>query len=200
MFIKGMSLLMLLKFPDPKGTEGGGDPAPTPEEKEKKSEPSNVELAKALKELKENSVPKEDYEKVKKENQELVAQIINGDGAGNGQTTTPEDLDGDIKALREKLYGPKCSELSNLEFCDATLKLREAIIKRDGIDPFVPRGANIKPTDYDAQRAQAVADVMTECIKEANGDSGVFTALLQAKTNNDSPALVAHLKKVGAIK
>jgi hypothetical protein len=159
-----------------------------------------VELAKAFKELKENSVPKEDYEKVKKENQELVAQIINGDGAGNGQANAPEDLEGDIKALREKLYGPKCSELSNLEFCDATLKLREAIIKRDGIDPFVPRGANIKPTDYDTQRAQAVADVMAECIKEANGDSGVFTALLQAKTNNDSPALVAHLKKVGALK
>lgn len=200
MFIKGMSLLMLLKFPDPKGTEGGGDPAPKPEEKEKEPEPSNVELAKALKELKENSVSKEDYEKLKRENKELVAQIINGDGAGNGQTNSPEDLDGDIKALREKLYGPKCSELSNLEFCESTLKLREAIIKRDGIDPFVPRGANIKPTDYDAQRAQAVADVMTECIKEANGDSGVFTALLQAKTNNDSPALVAHLKKVGAIK
>lgn len=201
MFIKGMSLLMLLKFPDAKGTEGGGEETPAPEEKkEKKPEPSNVELAKALKELKENSVSKEDYEKLEKENKELVAQIINGDGAGNGQTNTPEDLDGDIKALREKLYGPKCSELSNLEFCDATLKLREAIIKRDGIDPFVPRGANIKPTDYDAQRAQAVADVMAECIKEANGDSGVFTALLQAKTNNDSPALVAHLKKVGAIK
>lgn len=196
MFIKGM----LLKFPDPKGTEGGGEGTPTPEEKEKKSEPSNVELAKALKELKENSVSKEDYERVVEENKQLVAQVINGDGAGNGQTNTPEDLDGDIKALREKLYGPKCSELSNLEFCDATLKLREAIIKRDDIDPFVPRGANIKPTDYDAQRAQAVADVMAECIKEANGDSGVFTALLQAKTNNDSPALVAHLKKVGALK
>jgi hypothetical protein len=194
-------LMLMLLCPDAKGTEGGGDPTPTPEgKKEKESEPSNVELAKAFKELKENSVPKEDYEKVKKENQELVAQIINGDGAGNGQANAPEDLEGDIKALREKLYGPKCSELSNLEFCDATLKLREAIIKRDGIDPFVPRGANIKPTDYDTQRAQAVADVMAECIKEANGDSGVFTALLQAKTNNDSPALVAHLKKVGALK
>ena len=201
MFIKGMLLLMLLKFPDPKGTEGGGEETPAPEEKkEKKSESSSVELAKAFKELKENSVSKEDYEKVVQENKQLVAQVINGDGAGNGQANAPEDLEGDIKALREKLYGPKCSELSNLEFCDATLKLREAIIKRDGIDPFVPRGANIKPTDYDAQRAQAVADVMAECIKEANGDSGVFTALLQAKTNNDSPALVAHLKKVGALK
>ena len=198
MFIRGLPKLKFI--PDPAET-GGGDPKPEEKPKEeKKPEPSNVEMAKALKELRENSVPKADYEKLQNENKELVSQIINGDGAGNGQANAPEDLDGDIKALREKLYGPKCSELSNLEFCEATLKLREAIIKRDGMDPFVPRGANIKPTDYDAQRAQAVADVMAECIKEANGDSGVFTALLQARTNNDSPALVAHLKKVGALK
>ena len=199
--VRGLLLMaMLMMHPDPNG-EGGGDPKPEEKKKDEKPNESNVELAKALKEMRENSVPKADYEKLQNENKQLVDQIINGEGgAGNGQATPPEDLEADIKALREKLYGPKCSELSNLEFCEATLKLREAIIKRDGIDPFLPRGANIKPTDYDTQRAQAVADVMAECIKEANGDSGVFTALLQAKTNNDSPALVAHLKKVGAIK
>ena len=191
---------MLLLYPDPKG-ETGGDPKPEEKKEEKKPEQSNLELAKALKEARENSVPKADYEKLEKENKELVAQIINGEGnVGNGQPTPPTDLDADIKALRDKLYGPKCSELSNLEFCKATLELREKIIARDNMDPFLPRGANIKPTDYDVQRAQAVADVMKECIEEANGDSGVFTALLQAKTNNDSPALVAHLKKIGAIK
>ena len=193
---------MLLLFPDPDGTgAGGGDPKPEEKKDKKPEDKSNLDLAKALKELRENSVSKDEYNKVVEENKKLVAEVINGEGgAGNGQATPPEDLEADIKAYREKLYGPKCSELSNLEFCETTLKLREAIIKRDGIDPFLPRGANIKPTDYDTQRAQAVADVMAECIKEANGDSGVFTALLQAKTNNDSPALVAHLKKVGAIK
>ena len=59
---------MLLLFPDPDGTgAGGGDPKPE-EKKEKKSEQSNVELAKALKEARENSVPKADYEKLEKEN------------------------------------------------------------------------------------------------------------------------------------
>ena len=196
LFIRGLLKL----FPDPNG-EGQGDPKPEEKKDKKPEEKSNLDLAKALKELRENSVSKDEYNKVVEENKKLVAEVINGEGgAGNGQATPPEDLEADIKAYREKLYGPKCSELSNLEFCETTLKLREAIIKRDGIDPFLPRGVNIKPTDYDTQRAQAVADVMAECIEEAKGDSGVFTALLQAKTNNDSPALVAHLKKVGAIK
>lgn len=199
--VRGLLLMvMLMMHPDPNG-EGGGDPKPEEKEKGKKPEESNLELAKALKELRENSVSKEDYEKVVNENKKLVAEVINGEGgSGNGQATPPQDLEADIKALREKLYGPKASELSNLEFCEATLKLREAVIKRDGVDPFLPHGANIKPTDLDTQRAQAVADVMAECIKEADGDSGVFTALLQAKTNNDSQALTAHLKKIGALK
>ena len=200
MLLFAMRYLLHL-IPDPNG-EGQGDPKPEEKKKEQKPEEnSNLELAKALKELRENSVSKSDYEKVVNENKQLVAQVINGEGgAGSGQATPPENLEADITALREKLYGPKCSELSNLEFCEATLQLREKIIKRDGVDPFLPHGANIKPTDLDTQRAQAVADVMAECIKEADGDSGVFTALLQAKTNNDSQALTAHLKKIGAFK
>ena len=197
MFIKGMSLLMLLKFPDPKGTEGGGDPAPKPEEKERKPEPSNVEMAKALKELRENSVSKEDYEKLEKENKELVAQIINGEGGGNGQPA-PEKVD--IKALREELYGPKGADLSNLDFWKKTLKLRNAVIEQEGYDPFLPHGAKIKPNEQDVERANAVAKTVQECIDKCEDNSEVFTALLQGETANDSPSFLAHLKKIGAIK
>ena len=187
---------MLLMFPDPNGTEGGGDPKPE-EKKEKKPEPSNVELAKALKELKENSVSKEDYEKLQNENKELVAQIINGEGGGNGQPT-PEQVD--IKQLREELYGPKGADLSNLDFWKKTLQLRQAVIEQEGYDPFLPHGAKIKPNEQDVERAEAVAKTVEKCIEEANGNSEVFTALLQAETANDSPSFLAHLKKIGALK
>ena len=189
---------MLLLFPDPDGTgAGGGDPKPE-EKKEKKSEQSNVELAKALKEARENSVPKADYEKHEKENKELVAQIINGEGnVGNGQPT-PEKVD--IKALREDLYGPKGADLSNLDFWKKTLQLRNAVIEQEGYDPFLPHGAKIKPNEQDVERAEAVAKTVEKCIEEANGNSEVFTALLQAETANDSPSFLAHLKKIGALK
>ena len=187
---------MLLMFPDPKG-EGGGDPKPEEKEKEKKPEPSNVELAKALKELKENSVSKEDYEKLQNENKELVAQIINGEGGGNGQPT-PEKVD--VKVLRDELYGPKCADLSNLDFWKKTLQLRQAVIEQEGYDPFLPHGAKIKPNEQDVERAEAVAKTVQKCIDEANENSEVFTALLQAETANDSPSFLAHLKKIGAIK
>ena len=189
---------MLLLFPDPDGTgTGGGDPKPE-EKKEKKSEQSNIELAKALKEARENSVPKAEYEKLQNENKELVAQIINGEGiVGNGQPT-PEKVD--IKALREDLYGPKGADLSNLDFWKKTLQLRNAVIEQEGYDPFLPHGAKIKPNEQDVERAEAVAKTVEKCIEEANGNSEVFTALLQAETANDSPSFLAHLKKIGAIK
>ena len=189
---------MLLLFPDPDGTgAGGGDPKPE-EKKEKKSEQSNVELARALKEARENSVPKAEYEKLQNENKELVAQIINGEGiVGNGQPT-PEKVD--IKALREDLYGPKGADLSNLDFWKKTLQLRNAVIEQEGYDPFLPHGAKIKPNEQDVERAEAVAKTVEKCIEEANGNSEVFTALLQAETANDSPSFLAHLKKIGALK
>ena len=189
---------MLLLSPDLDGTgAGGGDPKPE-EKKEKKSEQSNVELAKALKEARENSVPKADYEKLEKENKELVAQIINGEGnVGNGQPT-PEKVD--IKALREELYGPKGADLSNLDFWKKTLQLRNAVIEQEGYDPFLPHGAKIKPNEQDVERAEAVAKTVQECIDKSEGSSEVFTALLQQETANDSPSFLAHLKKIGAIK
>lgn len=193
-----MQLVKRYYSPDPKESTGG-KVEETKISETKPEEPSSVALAQALREARENSVSKEEYERLQKENRDLVAQIINGEGSsGNGQENPPKEAD--IDAIKDKLYGPKSSQLSNLEFWKLTLELRDAVIKRDGVDPFLPHGANIKPTDNDVERAQAVADVVSECIKEADGDSGVFTALLQSKINNDSQALTAHLKKIGAIK
>lgn len=195
-----MFLVRKYMFPEEEGAQGG---TPTPEgkkDREKKPEETdNVALAKALKEARENSVSKEEYEKLQEENKRLVSEIINGEGgAGNGQTITPEQAD--IKVLREQLYGPKASELSNLEFWKKTLELRSAVIAQEGYDPFLPYGEKIKPTAQDMEKANNVATVVQECIDESNGDSEIFTALLQSKTNNDSPSFLAHLKSIGALK
>ena len=195
-----MYLVRKFMSPDPEETPAGEAKGTEKSKSEKKPEETdNVALAKALKEARENSVSKEEYEKLKEENKKLVSEIINGEGgAGNGQTITPEQAD--IPALREKLYGPKSSELSNLEFWKKTLELRNAVIAQEGYDPFLPYGEKIKPTAQDMEKANNVATVVQECIDESNGDSEIFTALLQSKTNNDSPSFMAHLKSIGALK
>ena len=170
------------------------------EAKPDEQELSSVALAKALKDQQKNSVSKAEYDKLLEENRQLVDQIINGGDAGNGQKTSPEEAEVDIETLRQRLYGPKSEELTNLQAAELTLQLRDAVIKKEGKDPFLPYGAHINPTEADEASANKVASVLKECVEEANGDSGVFTALLQSKINNDSPALTAHLKKVGALR
>ena len=186
--------------PDPEG--GQDDPNKDKDDPNKaKKEPEEtdtVALAKALKEARENSVSKAEYDKLKAENKRLVSEIINGDGgAGNGQQSSPKEQEATIEELKQKLYGPKCGELSNLEFWKNTLALRKAVIDKGDPDPFLPVGAKISPSDEDVDKAQNVADVVQQCIDEADGNSEVFTALLQSRTNNDSPQLTMRLKKLG---
>ena len=190
----------LLLHPDPEGTQDDPNKDKDGKDKAKKEpeETDTVALAKALKEARENSVSKEEYEKVKAENKRLVSEIINGEGgAGNGQQSSPKEQEANIEELKEKLYGPKCGELSNLEYWKNTLALRKAVIDKGEPDPFLPVGAKISPTDDDAVKAQNVADVVQQCIDESEGNSEVFTALLQSRTNNDSPQLTMRLKKLG---
>ena len=191
-------LLLKLRAPEPEENGGGA-----PEEKKQKKvekEPEQqdtVALAKALKEARENSVPRSEFDKVVKEKEALVSEIINGEGAGSGQPKPDEQKKPTIEELKEKLYGPKCSELSNLEYWKNTLALRRAVIEKGDPDPFLPIGNKISPTKEDIEKAQNVEDVVQECIDECDGNSEVFTALLQSRTNNDSPALTLRLAKLG---
>ena len=188
-------LIKRLYSPDP---QPGADPKPAPAANPKPGDPkpseSESDIVKAYAELKKNSVSREEYDKVVKEKDDIIKSVIDGDGTGIGQPTTPEEVD--IPALREELYGEHSAKLSNLEYCKKTLKLRKAVIEKEGYDPFLPHGANIKPDSDDIEKANNVADVMEQCIEEADGNSEVFTALLQARTNNDSPILTARLKKL----
>ena len=192
-----MYLVRKLYCPEEDGVQSG---TPAPEEKKKSEkkpeEQDTVSLAKALKEARENSVPKSEYEKVLAEKNKLVSEIINGEGAGNGQTPAPEQQES-IEDLRKDLYGPKCADLSNLEYWKKTLALREAVIKKGEPDPFLPVGTKISPTSDDVAKAENVAKVVQKCIDECNGDSELFTAMLQSKTNNDSPQLTMRLAKLG---
>lgn len=184
--------------PDPDENSGGGKQEEGKNQKGDKGpeQQSEVALAKALREARENSVPKAEFERLKKEKEDLVSEIINGKGTGSGQPQ-PEEQKPTIAELKEKLYGPKCSELSNLEYWKNTLALRRAVIDKGDPDPFLPIGSKISPTKEDIEKAQNVDDVVQQCIDECDGNSEVFTALLQSRTNNDSPALTLRLAKLG---
>ena len=133
-----------------------------------------------IKNLKENSVSKDDYNKLRLDNRRLIDALANGTQL-EGKVEPKIDAVENINNLRKKLFS-KGTNLNNLEYCDTALQLRDALIENGDKDPFLPFGHNVIATESDIETANRVANVMRECIDYAEGDSDIFTNELQRRT------------------
>ena len=136
----------------------------------------------AINELKQNSVSKEEYNKVVSEKNKYLKALIDGNQIAEAQPKEPVD----IEALSKDLNGGS-KDLTNLEYAQKSLELRDALIERDGVDIFVGRGSKLTPTDDDYEAAQRVADAFKQCIDVAQGDSEIFTRELMRITEDVAP-------------
>ena len=134
----------------------------------------------AIKELKEKSVDRSEYDKLRAENKKLIDAVVNGQ-PGQEEPAAVKHSKEQIDELRNDLFNsPK--ELSNLEYVTKAMELREALMENGEPDPFLPVGKQISPTRDDLEGAEKVAQVYRECIDYAEGDSEVFTNELMRRT------------------
>lgn len=131
----------------------------------------------AIKDLKQNSVSREEYDKLKAENKKLLNSVV------NGQTVEVEEGPKyrDVGEIREELFN---HEHSNLDYIKLALELRNTLIAKGEPDPFLPVGKQISPDRNDIEIAEKVAQVYQECVDYADGDSSLFTQELQRRTND----------------
>lgn len=137
----------------------------------------------AIQELQNNSVSKEEYMKLKTRNKQLLDALV------KGEKIEPEKADPkfrDVDAMRKNLFN-KDKQLSNLEYIQTALELRESLMAKGERDPFLPYGEKVQETAEQHEKAQHVANVLQECIDFAQGDSGIFTAELQRRTKDTMP-------------
>ena len=144
---------------------------------ELESQDTSAMYLEQIKNLKANSVSKEAYDKILNENRNLLQTIVEG----NSQPVSAETnvTKRPIKEIREDLFK---GQNNNLQFIEKSLELRDRIMESGGVDPFLPVGHNIVPTDEDIAAANRVAQVFSECVEYAQGDSEVFTNELQRRT------------------
>ena len=136
----------------------------------------------AIKELKQNSVDRSEYDKLRAENKKLIDAVVNGQPGQEEQVVVKHSKE-QIDDLRNELFNsPK--ELNNLEYITKAMELREALIENGEPDPFLPVGKQISPTRDDLEGAEKVAQVYKECIEYAEGDSEVFTNELMRRTRD----------------
>ena len=133
-----------------------------------------------IKRLKETSVSRDDYDKLKADNKRLIEALANGTQI-NDKVESKISAVENIDNLRSKLFS-KGSNLSNLDYCKTAVELRDLLIENGERDPFLPFGHNVVATDSDYETANRVATVMKECIDYADGDSDIFTNELQRRT------------------
>ena len=136
----------------------------------------------AIKELKQNSVDRSEYNKLRAENKRLIDAVVNGQ-PGQEEPAVSKHSKEQIDDLRNELFNSP-RELNNLEYVTKAMELREALIENGEPDPFLPVGKQISLTRDDLEGAEKVAQVYKECIDYAEGDSEVFTNELMRRTRD----------------
>lgn len=141
----------------------------------------------AIKEMKQNSVSRSEYNKLKEENKNLLKSLVNGETIDQPVVKEPVDID----KLRHDLYSSE-KDFSNLEYITKVMTLREALLDKGDADPFLPKGHNISVTDQDIKSANKVAEVFNHCIEYADGNSEVFTNELMRLTQESFRPNLIH--------
>lgn len=133
-----------------------------------------VDYISAINEIKQNSVSKEAYDKLKKENKQLLDSLV------NGKEIELESKPVDVNELRKKLFNPDGS-LSNLDYVSTALQLRDALIEQGEPDPFLPVGEKVVISDDDIAKAENVASVLQDMVDIADGNNVVFNQEYQRR-------------------
>lgn len=129
--------------------------------------------------LRETTVPKDEYNRLREENKRLISSLA------KGETIKQPAPKPDINELRKRVFDNE--HQSNLEYWGAVLELRDAVIDSGAPDPFLPQGHKVVPTTEDIECANRVATVVKECIDYADGDSQLFTNELMRRTVEVAP-------------
>ena len=164
------------------------DPKPgEPEPENQTEEPGNEDkYITAIKVLRSTTVPKDKYEKLEGENKLLLEALIDGKeipGVVPGSADQKTDKAKRIQELRGDLFGLNRKDMSNLETAKSLMELRRLVIEETGVDPVISPMKN--PTPEDVKAADDACDLIESCIEQADGDSAVFTAILQSHMQDD---------------
>ena len=137
-----------------------------------------------IKALKASTVSRSEYDAIQKANKELLASIVDGTNApATRATEQPAPTEsGDIakkradriKKLRNELYGKNPVDVSDRVYCEKTLELRRLVMENGEPDPMVPRGNKYTPTKDDEASAARVAEMLQDCVDQAQGDDSAF--------------------------
>lgn len=123
----------------------------------------------AINEMRNNSVSRDKYNKLKEDNRQLLDALING---GQIEVPTAEEKKSAQELVNEfrELAGRKKGKPMDVEFSEKLIEMRDAFLEETGEDLFLPSN----PTDVDYKNAQDVEAFFRTCLEAADGNNDVF--------------------------
>lgn len=133
-----------------------------------------------INDLKSNTVSKDEYDKLKNENNTLLKSIMDGTaGASPEESSKPT-----AQELRNKLWGEDHEQLTDCEFLTAICDLRDVLLEEEGIDYMAPTGTQYQADYADKASAEKVYKAYRHCLEIADGDSEILHQELARITND----------------
>lgn len=168
--------------------DGDQEPPAQPAEPEQTTPNQADVYAEALAEVKENSVPKEDYERIRAERDRLVKLTLE-----QREPPHPEEKPQErpLDDIRKELFGER---LTNYDYVKDALELRSRLISEGKGDPFVSPDSDDEVNDK--KIAEDVAQVLQDTLEQCKDNPDLFPAALQLrlKDNQQVRLAIAHRK------
>ena len=139
---------------------------------------NDLNLLDEMKKLKENTVSKEEYEKERAKNKELMRRLVEG----GGQDVKTDDTV-DLNKIREDLFTNNAEGLSKREFWQRVLTLRHERLKNEGVDIFLPKGRKTRYTRLDIESANRLDETITQMIEDSEDNPALFDVLFNEALN-----------------
>lgn len=139
---------------------------------------NDLNLLDEMKKLKENTVSKEEYEKERAKNKELMRRLVEG----GGQDIKTDDTV-DLNKIREDLFKNNAEGLSKREFWQRVLTLRHERLKNEGVDIFLPKGRKTRYTRLDIESANRLDETITQMIEDSEDNPALFDVLFNEALN-----------------
>lgn len=121
--------------------------------------------------IKTEMVSKESYNQLKKENQQLLNSLVNGNSDG----FRPKEDTFNRKEAEEKLIS---RNTTNLDFWKSTIAICEDEIAKGHEDPMVPHSKNVEPTSADFEFAENLRETIKQAINDSDDDPVRFRTIV----------------------
>lgn len=143
-------------------------------------------------EMRANSVSREKYDKLQNEYNKVLKAYANGEEiVRETAPKTPEEINKQrLTFLTENNAGP-------VKFWTDFLEVREYDIKHNGRDPMKGFGKMYIPNEEEDVWMDRVADVVSQCLEDADGDDMTFTNLFNRRINEVGAITNPPKKKKG---